>query len=107
MEQKKNIYQKINEARCLFLAENVQKSGDNKFAKYKYFELSDILPHCIGICSTIGLAPVISFDKDMATMTVYDTESDQKVVITSPMDGANLKGCHEIQNTGARETYSI
>jgi len=28
------------------------------------------------------------------------------VIIHSPMGSANLKGCHEIQNIGACETYS-
>ena len=38
-------------------------------------------------------------------MTVYDIEDGSSVVFTSPMGSAQLKGCHEVQNIGAVETY--
>ena len=34
-----------------------------------------------------------------------DLEADAKITFTSPMSSANLKGCHEVQNLGAVETY--
>lgn len=107
-EEKKslNLLQKISEARIKFLMTDISKTGYNEFSKYDYFDLSDILPTCLSICHGLKFLPIISFSSDVATMTVYDMESSDTIVITSPMDGANLKGCHEIQNTGARETYS-
>jgi hypothetical protein len=47
----------------------------------------------------------VSFDKDIATMTIVDLESNTNMEITSPMGSAALKGCHEVQNIGAVETY--
>ena len=38
-------------------------------------------------------------------MVIYDIEDDSFVTFTSPMGSANLKGCHEVQNIGAVETY--
>ena len=48
---------------------------------------------------------VISFTADTATLTLYDSDNGQSIVFTSPMGSANLKGCHEVQNIGATETY--
>jgi hypothetical protein len=39
-------------------------------------------------------------------MHIVDVEDNSMVIIHSPMGSANLKGCHEIQNIGACETYS-
>jgi len=41
----------------------------------------------------------------MATMTIFDIEDGSSIVFTSPMGSATLKGCHEVQNIGAVETY--
>lgn len=101
-----NIYKKLAKARRMFYQENISKTGHNDYAGYDYFELSDILPVCIRICDEVGLAPVISFDSEVARMDVYDCEGDGQITITSPMGSVALKGCHEIQNIGALETYS-
>ena len=81
------------------------KSGANKFAGYKYFELGDFLPAIQRIFNEVGLVDVISFTADTATLTLYDSDNGQSIVFTSPMGSANLKGCHEVQNIGAVETY--
>jgi len=83
----------------------LKKSGHNDFAKYQYFELGDFLPHVQAIFEHVGLCDVITFTETMATMTVYDIEDGSSVVFTSPMGSAQLKGCHEVQNIGAVETY--
>jgi len=52
------------------------------------------------------LCGVVSFDKELATLTITDTEDSTEIKLTSPMAEANLKGCHPIQNLGAVETYT-
>lgn len=88
----------------------LKKSGWNDYSKYSYFELKDFLQPALDIFNQNGLCAVISFEKDLATMTIIDVDVDQpmidnKIVITSPMGSANLKACHEVQNIGAVETY--
>jgi hypothetical protein len=83
----------------------LSKSGHNKFAGYKYFELGDFLPAIQGLFKKHGLCDVISFTQDLATMVIYDTDDGSSVTFTSPMGSAQLKGCHEVQNIGAVETY--
>ena len=100
-----SVYKKLNEARIELQGSQLTKSGHNKFAGYKYFELGDFLPTINNIFKNVGLCGVVSFASDLATLTITDTEDGSQLVITSPMGSANLKGCHEVQNIGAVETY--
>lgn len=102
-----NVYQKLNAARQQFHQTKLTKSGHNKFAGYKYFELGDFLIPALGIFNDLGLFASVSFNKDLATMTIINVENpEEQVVITSPLSSASLKGCHEVQNVGACETYA-
>lgn len=100
-----SVYTKLNEARNSLSKAPLKKSGFNKFAGYHYFELGDFLPTIMDIFTGLGLCGVVSYTGDTATLTIVDTESDGVITITSPMGSAALKGCHEVQNIGAVETY--
>lgn len=100
-----NVFAKLQEARIKLQATKLSKSGKNKFAGYEYFELADFLPAIQSICHEVGLCGVVRFSDKDASLTIYDTESEGLVVFTSPMSTAQLKGCHEVQNLGAVQTY--
>ena len=100
-----SVYPKLIKARNMLRKLELKKSGHNKFAGYNYFELGDFLPYVQAIFEEVGLCDVIFFDKDMAYMNVYDVEDGSVAIFTSPMGSAQLKGCHEVQNIGAVETY--
>ena len=100
-----SVYSKLMQARIKLQGMELKKSGENKFAGYKYFELGDFLPQTMKIFSDLGLASVVSFTQELATLTIMDTESEGVILITSPMAEANLKGAHPIQNLGAVESY--
>ncbi|NRA94487.1 MAG: ERF family protein [Psychroserpens sp.] len=100
-----SIYKKLNDARAEFHGKKLKKSGKNNFAKYEYFELADFVIPALGVFSKYGLCAFISFDADIATMHIHETEGEGEIKITSPMGSAALKGCHEVQNIGAVETY--
>jgi len=101
-----NIYTKLNHARERFHTRQLKKSGHNKFANYYYFELGDFVIPALEIFKDVGLTSVISFDSEYATMTIVNTEKpEETIVISSPMSTAALKGCHEVQNLGAVQTY--
>lgn len=101
-----SVHKKLMQARIKLQAAPLKKSGLNKFAGFQYFELGDFLPQIQQIFSEIGLCGVVSFDTQLATLTITDTEDGSNIVLTSPMAEANLKGVHPIQNMGAVETYS-
>jgi hypothetical protein len=84
----------------------LKKTGHNKFAGYKYFELGDFLIPALKVLKIYGVVSVISFGKEVATMRLINIDKpDDFLEITSPMSSAALKGAHEIQNLGAVQTY--
>ena len=101
-----NVFEKLNEARIRFQSANVKKSGKNSFAGYSYYELSDILPAINKLASDLKFTCAVKFEKELATLEFVDIEKpEEKIIFTSPMSDASLKGCHAVQNLGAVETY--
>lgn len=101
-----SIYKKLSDAREHFHDLELKKTGHNKFAGYKYFELGDFLIPALRVLKMYGIVSVISFGKEFATMRLIDIDKpDEFIEITSPMSSAALKGAHEIQNLGAVQTY--
>jgi hypothetical protein len=100
-----SVHKKLMQARITLQGTKLQKSGHNKFAQYYYFELGDFLPEIQNIFNTLGLCGVVSFTNEMATLSITDMEDGTTLDITSPMSSAALKGCHEVQNLGAVQTY--
>jgi len=99
------VYRKLAIARAKLRAQPLKKSGLNKFAGYQYFELGDFLHPTLEIFDSIGLIGIVSFTKDQAELSIVDVDGGGEIVITSPFGSAALKGCHEVQNIGAVETY--
>ena len=110
----KNVYQKLLDARVLFMEEDVKKSGKNMKMSYKYFELQDIVPVALPIFMSVGLLPVTTFENDLATMTIVNVEDPADyIVFTSPMreidpiistkTGGEVTNA--IQRLGSVETY--
>lgn len=99
-----NIKTKLLEARIRLQEMNLKKSGMNKYAGYAYYELGDFLPVINKLGKELGFICLVTFD-DFAKLEIIDIEKDEKLVFTSPMSTASLKGCHEVQNLGAVETY--
>lgn len=104
-QQQWQIYDKLQKARVSLQSMELKKSGHNKFVGYKYFELSDFLPAVNNIFANLGLCQTLEFDKEMATMRIFDRDTGGQIKFTCPMAEANLKGCHPVQNLGASITY--
>lgn len=100
-----SVLAKLNDARIRFHSTEIKKSGHNKFAGYYYFELADFIVPALKICNDLKLSAVVSYGADLASMTLTDLEDGSTFVITSPMSSAALKGCHDVQNLGAVQTY--
>ena len=110
----KNVYQKLLEARVLFMEEDVKKSGKNMKMSYKYFELQDIVPVALPIFQRVGLLPVTTFTDDMALMCIINIDDPSDCInFTSPMREiapivSNSTGgevTNAIQRLGSVETY--
>jgi hypothetical protein len=101
-----SVYKKLQTVAVELQKTEIKKSGENKFAGFKYFELGDFLPTVNELFLKHGLAGYCSFDKELATLTIVDTEKGDKVEVTSPMVQIAMKGANEIQSLGAVQTYS-
>lgn len=100
-----SVYTKLMKARLELQSRKLNKSGHNKFAGYYYFELGDFLPAVQEIFAKHGLCGIVTYGTDIARLTIVDDEGGGSIEITSPMSSAALKGCHEVQNLGAVQTY--
>jgi hypothetical protein len=99
------VYDKLQAARIALQSQDLKKSGHNKFAGYKYFELSDFLPTVNKIFADLKLCHTLEFYPEVAILRVIDTENGGDAKFACPMAEAELKGCHPVQNLGASITY--
>lgn len=102
-----NIYQKIQQARVELQNRELKKTGYNKFANYKYFELGDFLPHINDVCLKIGLYTEFKFTPQQAWLYIRDIDNpDIFREWSTPVEIATLKGCSAIQNIGGTQSFS-
>lgn len=101
------VHKKLMEARLQMQDTELSKSGRNDYAGYNYFTLADFLPEAQRIFRDVGLCGIVRFTAEVATLEIVDADKpdSERIFITSPMGSANLKGCHEVQNIGAVESY--
>lgn len=100
-----SVYKKLQEARVKLHTTQLNKSGENKFAKFKYFELGDFIPQVTEIFNKVGLCGVVSFTSDTAYLTVHETEGDGFITFTTPLVYASVEKTQPIQNLGSTHTY--
>ena len=106
MTNTKNVHQKLQEVRVNLQEKNLKKSGENKFAGYKYYELHDFIPTVNELMLEHKLTSQISYGTKMARLDIINTDNVSEVItFKTPMSSAALKGCHEVQNLGAVQTY--
>lgn len=99
------IEKKLQECRVELQNKKLKKSGENKFAKFKYYELTDFLPTVNQMFLEKGLFSSFSILNDRAFLEIIDTEDDTRCAFESPVADAELKGCTPIQSLGAVHTY--
>lgn len=100
-----SVHAKLNKARLKFHSLPLKKSGHNKFAGYRYFELGDFLVPALQICEEVGISCTISFAADNATMRIVDIEDGSAIILNTPMADASTKGQLPIQSLGSQHTY--
>lgn len=103
---KMNVYVKLSKIRLELQNRQLKKSGHNKYAGFKYYELGDILPSINELSEKYGILNIINYNREDAVLEIIDTDNpESKITIKSPMSELTLKGAHPIQNLGAIETY--
>lgn len=99
------VYSKLAKARVELQNTDLKKSGHNKFAGFKYYELGDFLPHINRIFNELGLVSIFNLNNEVATLTILDSETESSVVFESPTEELVQKGMQPIQALGSKHTY--
>lgn len=101
-----SILKKISEARVRLQDTKINKSGENKFAKFKYYELADFLPTLNKINLELGICTRFEIKENNAYLTVFDIDKQEdNITFTVPYVSSELKGATKIQELGATITY--
>lgn len=109
-----NIMQKLAKARLMFLNEHVKKSGKNFKLEFTYFELKDIVPSATRIFDELGIATVVNFNHEIATMLVMnaDNPDEDPMMFNIPykeapviISNAGKEVTNPLQALGATITY--
>lgn len=77
-------WDKIEKGRQIFPQLNVKKSGVNKFHKFKYYELDDLLPPTRALCEKLMLTTYLNEEEeDKVKLEIIDREQgdDQEPVV--------------------------
>lgn len=108
MASHQKIHQKIARIQKNLMAMKLPKSGENKFANFKYYELEDILPAIFKECYNQELFLEFSFSLDEAQLKVRNWNEPGESVITSvpmPEIVPLNRGMNIMQFEGSYITY--
>lgn len=101
------VLKKVAEIQYDLLTHKFTKSGYNKFNKFNYFELDDLLPPILEKCKEKELLLHFDFTKEDATLILseYDGSANFKTSIPMPEIVAINSGTSLIQSLGGYNTY--
>ncbi len=100
-----NVLEKLQTVRNELQKEKLTQSGKNAFVNFNYFQLSDFINHVTNLCLKHGICPIITFNKEYATLTVYNNEDKTDfVTFECPFVIAQVKASN-IQCLGSSITY--
>ncbi|MGL4998567.1 MAG: ERF family protein [Cetobacterium sp.] len=106
MENNKlNLRVRLAKARAELQKKNLKMTGENKFSKYKYFQLTDFLAEINEINAEFGLLTLFTFNMQEAVLEILDCDSDEKIMFRIPSCSVEMKGAMAIQMLGAQQTY--
>jgi len=99
-----SIYAKLQAARLQLVNSGIKKTGHNKHGGWFYYELGDFIPTIHKLFDAVGLCGVVRFG-EIATLTIYDTESDGHIVFSTPIVYTEAAKGQPIQLLGSTHTY--
>lgn len=104
-----NIYKKLQLARKDFFNEGVEKSGINRHAEFKYFELEDIVPVASKIFEKYNCLFLVTFPEDKAVGRFINLDNPEEELTieckTTQIAEPGKFRMNEIQALGANITY--
>lgn len=101
------IYKKLNKVKEDLRKAQIKPSGKNKFAGYTYLELQDFLPIVQDSLQRNLLFSRIALTEKEMTLYIHDIADTEKTIVeySVPLERAEMRGLHPVQNLGATITY--
>lgn len=102
------LLKKLQKARRYFLEESLEKSGNNNFKNFKYWELKDIIPHKQYICEKLGMETTWNFKKGEAGLLLWDldqSDDQEPIIFTQQVSEIEAKSMMDNQDIGGSQTY--
>ena len=99
---------KLQKARRYFLDICLEKSGNNNFKNFKYWELKDIIPHKQYICEELGMETSWDFGKGEAGLLLWDldqSDDQEPIRFTQQVSEIEAKTMMDNQDIGGSQTY--
>ena len=107
------IYKKLSNVQLALMRKDIKKTGFNKFKKYRYYTLDDLMAPCIEECNHEGLTFFFNFRNGEAIIRLHEWEKPEKGItcglpfpdLINPDEDAKNKNNLLIQDLGAAVTY--
>ena len=101
-----NIYTKLQKLRKDFHSVDLKKTGENKYAGFKYFELKDFLPTAVELLEKYNMTTIMTTNNEGAKLILINCDNpEQTIEFSIPDSECKLKGCTDIQSLGGKITY--
>lgn len=101
-----NVWTKLQTVRQLMSKATLKKTGENKYSKYNYYTLDDILPALTQFLADQKLVTTLDMGEDKSIYRVINAEKPEEVVeFSCPTVMAEMKGSTKIQELGSTMTY--
>lgn len=111
-QQRAGLYQKLQQARKDFKDKGITKTGVNKFQKYKYIKLDDIVDIAIDVLYDNKLSTKTGFGKKPYYVELIDTETGYGEKFESDVDDWKYEEIEKdsthnkiLQTVGKKESY--
>lgn len=103
------LRQKLARIRVEFSKSNIKKSGENKYAGFKYFELCDIVPRALELFEKYDVTLDFNMSDESVTGTLYDNLKDVSPIVFSfpkkGIDDPKAMRMNAVQAMGSEITY--
>lgn len=96
------VLNKVEEIKTELRNCNLKKTGYNKYHKYKYFELEDIIPTISALLNNYDLGSFYVFDDDKGALVIYDKMTGANHVWTTSIK----KHDNDMKDVQGIQTYA-
>lgn len=105
----KDIYQELQQVRCELLDIGLKKTGENAYAKFKYFELGDFVPDATRLFNKHGMCPTFTMDiyndSLWAFLIIHKGMEAIPFKVPAEKPASSTKTPNPIQEEGSQITY--